>query len=67
MANRITLGLLLASLIIGAAMLMRVETSFRLLGYPAFAMFFFLVAAAGAIWLAITIIRSDEPAHKSRS
>ncbi|MBM3141202.1 MAG: AarF/ABC1/UbiB kinase family protein, partial [Chloroflexi bacterium] len=33
-ANRITVGLLLAALIIGAAMLMEVETSFRLLGYP---------------------------------
>ena len=66
-ANRITLGLLLASLIIGAAMLMRVETSFRIVGYPAVAMFFFLIAAAGAIWLAITIIRSDEPRRKSRS
>ena len=66
-ANRITLGLLLASLIIGAAMMMRVETSFRIVGYPAFAMFFFLMAAAGAIWLAITIIRSDEPQRKNRS
>ena len=65
-ANRITLGLLLASLIIGAAMLMRVETSFRILGYPAFAMFFFLIAACGAIWLAITIIRSDQPQHRTR-
>lgn len=63
-ANRITLGLLLASLIIGAAMLMRIETSFRIVGYPAFAMFFFLIAAAGAIWLAITIIRSDQPSHR---
>ena len=60
-ANRITLGLLLAALIIGAAMLMRVETTFRILGYPGFAMFFFLIAAAGAIWLAVTIIRSDQP------
>jgi hypothetical protein len=33
-ANRITLGLLLAALIIGAAMLMRVDTAFRILGYP---------------------------------
>ena len=66
-ANRITLGLLLAALIIGAAMLMRVETSFRIGGYPAFAMFFFLIAATGAIWLAITIIRSDEPQRKNRS
>ena len=45
-------------------MLMRIETSFRIVGYPAFAMFFFLIAAAGAIWLAITIIRSDQPSHR---
>ena len=63
-ANRITLGLLLASLIIGAAMLMRVETRFRLFGYPGFAMVFFLVAAAGAIWLAFNILSSDRPARK---
>ena len=63
-ANRITLGLLLASLIIGAAMLMRVETSFRLFGYPGFAMLFFLVAASGALWLAFSILTSDTPASK---
>lgn len=63
-ANRITLGLLLSSLIIGAAMLMRVETRFRLFGYPGFAMVFFLVAAAGAIWLAFNILSSDHPACK---
>ena len=66
-ANRITLGLLLAALIVGAAMLMRVETSFRIAGYPAFAMFFFLIAATGAIWLGVTIIRSDQPQRKNRS
>ena len=65
-ANRITLGLLLASLIIGAAMLMRVETNFKILGYPAFAMLFFLVAATGAIWLAFDIIRSDLPQKRHR-
>jgi predicted unusual protein kinase regulating ubiquinone biosynthesis (AarF/ABC1/UbiB family) len=63
-ANRITLGLLLASLIIGAAMLMRVETSFRLFGYPGFAMLFFLVAAGGALWLAFDILTSDRPTRK---
>ena len=63
-ANRITLGLLLAALIIGAAMLMRVETKFRLFGYPGFAMVFFLVAAAGAIWLAWTILSSDRPTRQ---
>ncbi|HXG54035.1 MAG TPA: AarF/ABC1/UbiB kinase family protein [Vicinamibacterales bacterium] len=65
-ANRITLGLLLASLIIGAALLMRVEISFRILGYPAFAMTFFLVAAAGGMWLAVNIVRSDLPQKRRR-
>jgi predicted unusual protein kinase regulating ubiquinone biosynthesis (AarF/ABC1/UbiB family) len=63
-ANRITLGLLLASLILGAALLMRVETTFRLFGYPGFAMLFFLVAAAGALWLAFDILSSDRPTRR---
>jgi len=63
-ANRITLGRLLASLIIGAAMLMRIETSFRILGYPGLAMLFFLLAAGGAIWLAFGILTSDKAPRK---
>jgi predicted unusual protein kinase regulating ubiquinone biosynthesis (AarF/ABC1/UbiB family) len=59
-ANRITLGLLLAALIVGAAMLMRIETPFRLFGYPGFAMLFFLAAAGGGIWLAFNILTSDK-------
>ncbi|HKZ78881.1 MAG TPA: hypothetical protein VJ124_11315, partial [Pyrinomonadaceae bacterium] len=43
-ANRITLGLVLAALIVGAAMLMRVETSFRVLGYPGLPLIFFVLA-----------------------
>jgi ubiquinone biosynthesis protein len=58
-ANRITLGLVLASMIIGAAMLMRVDTSFRILGYPGLAMLFFMAAACGAAWLALVILRTD--------
>lgn len=58
-ANRITLGLILASLIVGASMLMRVETSFRLFGYPGFAMLLFLLATGGGISLAWQIMRSD--------
>jgi predicted unusual protein kinase regulating ubiquinone biosynthesis (AarF/ABC1/UbiB family) len=58
-ANRITLGLILAALIVGAAMLMRIETTFRIFGYPGFAILFFLAASAGAIALVIAILRSD--------
>ncbi len=58
-ANRITLGLILASLIVGAALLMRVHTSFTLFGYPGLAIIFFLLAVAGGAALAWRIIRSD--------
>jgi len=59
-ANRITLGLLLAALIVGAAMLMQVETSFRILGYPGLAIIFFMLAAAGGVALVATILFKDE-------
>jgi ubiquinone biosynthesis protein len=59
-ANRITLGLLLASLIVGAALLMQVETSFRILGYPGLAIVFFLLAAAGACTLMFSILFGDD-------
>ena len=59
-ANRITTGLVLAALIVGAAMLMRVETSFRLFGYPGFAMLLFLVAAGGGCALLVDILWNDE-------
>jgi predicted unusual protein kinase regulating ubiquinone biosynthesis (AarF/ABC1/UbiB family) len=59
-ANRITLGLLLAALIVGAALMMRVESTFTILGYPAIAIIFFLIAAVGAIMLAFNILFKDE-------
>ncbi len=61
-ANRITLGLIIAAMIVGAAMLMRVETTFKLFGYPGFAMIFFLLAALAALYLAFVIIFSDKHA-----
>jgi ubiquinone biosynthesis protein len=65
-ANRITLGLILAALIVGAAMIMRVETSFRLFGYPGLAMILFLIAGTGGLWLAFHIITHDKTSkHRS--
>lgn len=58
-ANRITTGLVLAALIIGASLLMRVETSFRLFGYPGLAILCFLFAAAGGFWLVLKIFIQD--------
>jgi len=58
-ANRIATGLVLAALIIGAALLMRVETSFRILGYPGFAMLLFTGAAIGGAGLLLSILVND--------
>ncbi len=58
-ANRITTGLILASLVIGASLLMRVETTFRLFGYPGLAILCFLCAAAGGFWLVLNIFIQD--------
>ena len=65
-ANRITLGLILAAMIVGAALLMRVETSFRLFGYPGLAILLFLAAAMAGGLLAGNILVNDLRAHKSR-
>jgi ubiquinone biosynthesis protein len=72
-ANRIALGLVLAALIVGAALMTQVPTHFRLFGYPGLAMIFFLVAVAGGAALAGSIVVSDRkqnqkpPASPSRS
>ena len=58
-ANRIATALVLASLIIGASLLMRIETPFQLFGYPGFAIILFLIAAGGAIWLLVDIVLKD--------
>ena len=55
-ANRIALGLVLAALIVGAAMMMQVPTTFRLFGYPGLAMILFILAAGGGAMLAVQIV-----------
>lgn len=62
-ANRITSGLIIAALIIGAALIMRVKSEYTLLGYPALAIILFLAAATGAgvlLWHIFFRDRDDE-------
>jgi ubiquinone biosynthesis protein len=63
-ANRITLGLVLAALIVGAALLARVETSFRIFGYPGLALICFLSVGGGGLLLIISILMHDHPSKK---
>jgi ubiquinone biosynthesis protein len=66
-ANRITVGLVIGSMIVGAALLMRVDTAFKIFGYPGIAIIFFLLAGAAAIYLVVTILFYDQPTKKRTS
>lgn len=62
-ANRITVGLVLAALIIGAALMMRIETTFRIFGYPGIAMLCFLLAGGTGLYLVMEILLGDRKRH----
>ncbi len=62
-ANRITTGVILAAMIIGASLMMKIETAARLFGYPRLAIVVFLGAALGGAYLVINIFVQD---YKSR-
>ena len=40
-------------------MMMRIETTFRIFGYPGLAMILFMLAATGAVYLAVQIMLHD--------
>lgn len=65
--NRVTSGLVLAALIVGASLLMSVQTEFTLFGYPGLAMICFLSAAVGGFGLVISILWTDWKAHRLQS
>lgn len=59
-ANRITTGLVVASLILGAAIVMHIPTDFNLMGYPGFAVLLFICAAFFGMYLVYQILFKDE-------
>jgi predicted unusual protein kinase regulating ubiquinone biosynthesis (AarF/ABC1/UbiB family) len=66
-ANRVTTGLILAAMIVGASLMMRIETTWKILGYPGLAILCFLAAAAGGFYLVINIFIQDRRSqHKAR-
>jgi predicted unusual protein kinase regulating ubiquinone biosynthesis (AarF/ABC1/UbiB family) len=65
-ANRVALGLVMAALIVAAALLMQVPTTFRILGYPGLAMILFMLAAGGGLTLAVQIINHDRTIRPRR-
>jgi len=66
-ANRVTTGILLAALIVGAALMMRISSAFQIFGYPGIAMVCFLVAIGGSGWLVLGILWKDyQDKHKRK-
>lgn len=53
-ANRVSAGIITAALLLASSLMMRVESSFRLFGYPAFAMLLFLIG----VFIGLSIIVS---------
>jgi len=66
LANRVTTGLVIAALIIGAAMLMRIDTESKLFGYPSVAIVCFFLAALAGVWLILSSVLHDLPQRRRR-
>jgi predicted unusual protein kinase regulating ubiquinone biosynthesis (AarF/ABC1/UbiB family) len=58
-ANRITVGLILAALIMGASLLMRVPNKFTIFGYPGLAVICFIAAAGFGFVLVLEVLIGD--------
>jgi ubiquinone biosynthesis protein len=59
LTNRLASGIVLASLVVGAALMMQIPTKSRILGYPSIAMVCFALAATGGLALLISVILAD--------
>ncbi|HJW92367.1 MAG TPA: AarF/UbiB family protein [Thermoanaerobaculia bacterium] len=58
-ANRITVGLVIAALLVASSLMMRVETVHRLFGYPIIAIIGYLLAAIAGVYLVASILLRD--------
>jgi predicted unusual protein kinase regulating ubiquinone biosynthesis (AarF/ABC1/UbiB family) len=62
-ANRITVGLIIAALLVASALMMRVDTGNRLFGYPAVAIVMFMVAALLGLFVVGSVLLTDRKAR----
>jgi len=66
-ANRITVGLIIAALLLSSTMMMRIPSRFTVFGYPGLAMFGYLLAAAAGFYLVIsTLIRDRKDEERAK-
>lgn len=58
-ANRITVGVVIAALLISSSLIMRVESGFSIFGYPGLAVIGYVLASAAAFYLIVSTILQD--------
>lgn len=58
-SNRLAVSIVLAALILGAALLIQIDTTWKLFGYPAIALFLFLLAATCGFYLVFDVFRGE--------
>lgn len=58
-ANRITVGVVIAALLVSSSLMMRVQTRFVLFGYPGLAVVGYLIAAIAGIYLIVSTLMKD--------
>src|SRR5699024_9137291 len=67
LTSRVVVGMVLSAIIVGAALMMGVEASWTLFGYPAVAIVFFVVAAvAGLVLVGHTVVTDRRDARRGR-
>jgi hypothetical protein len=61
-ANRITMGLIIAALLVSSALMMRTNSGFTLMGYPAIAIVLFIIAAVLGLFVVVSVLITDRRA-----
>jgi ubiquinone biosynthesis protein len=57
-SNRVSFSLIIAAIIVGSSLIMRLETKYTLFGYPLFGILGYIFAGLLGVWLVIAILRS---------
>ncbi|MGE5480756.1 MAG: ABC1 kinase family protein [Chloroflexota bacterium] len=65
-ANRVTMGLIIAAMIISAALMMDVATTFTIFELPGIAMILFLLSGFASVIMGVQILYKDERTKKKR-
>ncbi|MGZ5441817.1 MAG: ABC1 kinase family protein [Thermoanaerobaculia bacterium] len=66
-ANRITVGIVIAALLVSSSMMMRVPTTFTIFGYPGLAVLGYVLASAAGFYLVLsTMLRDRKDQEKAK-